>query len=247
MAHKHKTRTKSSKRKFITGVKPVVPALEHPEPRILLNCDPLNYDSLKSIQVGVGETIQISETPIELLLKDKPGSEVADSVQKEYRRLLAKHRMMLALIGSEDIKNKIEQLFPYTLSKESWILCFDTDDAPSLRDYSRFFGSIDRIYRLLITLIKKDYFVTRWISGAVPNYVKEDLFNVTILKKQSPGEIQGTAVKECITGLKDILSVGKQGVIPASLQNLKKVCGGVFLGGGGRSDCSADLRGLTLA
>jgi len=36
-------------------------------------------------------------------------------------------------------------------------------------------------------------------------------------------------------------------VIPASLQNLKKVCGGVFLGGGGRSDCSADLRGLTLA
>jgi len=38
-----------------------------------------------------------------------------------------------------------------------------------------------------------------------------------------------------------------QRVIPASLQNLKKVCGGVFLGGGGRSDCSADLRGLTLA
>jgi len=40
---------------------------------------------------------------------------------------------------------------------------------------------------------------------------------------------------------------GNNGVIPASLQNLKKVCGGVFLGGGGRSDCSADLRGLTLA
>jgi len=73
--------------------------------------------------------------------------------------------------------------------------------------------------------------------------------------QEKPVPVGGRITKYLLVAILSILSTAAFSsqntpdgrVIPASLQNLKKVCGGGFLGGGGRSDCSADLRGLTLA
>ena len=128
----------------------------------------------------------------------------------DYERLSARHKMLLALVGSEELSSRLEHLFPYKLEKGRIFLVIEQRDDASLTDYVRFLGSVDRLYRLLLTLVHQGYFYDRWLRGVLPTIASADLLKVEKLVKQSPAEVQVSAIAEAARALGDVLSIGKQ-------------------------------------
>lgn len=128
----------------------------------------------------------------------------------DYERLAARHSMLLSLIGSEGLNARLDVLFPYSLEKRQALIVIDQVDVATLGDYIRYLGSIDRLYKLLLTLFHQTYFTEKWLRGNNPDFAPEDLLVIETIKKQSPAELQVTGVGEVVRALGDVLSVGKQ-------------------------------------
>jgi Asp-tRNA(Asn)/Glu-tRNA(Gln) amidotransferase C subunit len=107
--------------------------------------------------------------------------------------------MLLALMGTEELSNRLDHL-----------IVFDGPELFSFQDLSWVLGSIDRLYKLLLTLLHKEYFADKWLRSANPNFAEEDLLLVESISKNSPAEFQVSAVGEAAKALGDVLSIGKQ-------------------------------------
>ena len=132
-------------------------------------------------------------------------SEISD-----FERLAAQNKMLISLIGLENIKSRLEELFPYKLERKKINITFEHKEPVTIADYSKLFLNIDRIYKMLLTFIKIEYFITRWIKGEYPIFNDSDLIQISHIVKKSPGHIQGYALGEVAKNLSEVLSVGKQ-------------------------------------
>jgi hypothetical protein len=142
------------------------------------------------------------------------GTTKADSDEQsvpraEYARILARHNMLLALMGSE-LEKKLANYFPSTLHQVTYTIGFSVSQDAQLGHYASFFGTIDRLYRFLASFATRDYFLQRWLAGELPDYRAEHLLVVSRISKASPGQTFGMGIKEILTPLADVLSVGKQ-------------------------------------
>jgi hypothetical protein len=140
----------------------------------------------------------------------EPSKEPEVSEPSDYERLAARHKMLLTLVGSEELSARLEHLFPHNLEKGRMLLIIDQEVDASLADYVRFLGSIDRLYKLILTLVHKGYFYDRWLRGVIPTFAPDDLLGVERLVKNSPAEVQVSVVAEAARALGDVFSIGKQ-------------------------------------
>jgi hypothetical protein len=159
-----------------------------------------------------GITYVLSETPSDFLKTPKAIAGFAgdtDTEQENHERLKARHAMLLALLG-EHVEQKLRHLFPRATTVTRFRIRFDSVGAASARDYAEFFSVLDRTYRFLLSFAKLEYFEQRWLGGHLPNFDPDDLWRVHGLHKASPGEVEGSGLKEVASVLGDVLSVGKQ-------------------------------------
>jgi hypothetical protein len=141
-------------------------------------------------------------------LPEPPSQESAS--EEKYERLLARHNMLLSILGQKSIEQKMKEFFPDELTPCKYLVKFTTTITPTLGDYAALFSIIDRIYRFLATLVGREYFIHQWISGILPTFSKNHLLSVDSIRYCSPLEIQGGAIREIATALGDVLTVGKQ-------------------------------------
>lgn len=143
-------------------------------------------------------------------------SPMADALTNVYTlanwsKTLREHtNFLLTLLGKDGLAHRMELYFPVPHSISRFALKFDASVVPTSGDYARFFAVLDRLYRLLLTITSADYFVTHWLLADDVVIANSDSLQVSRVVRNSPGEIEGTAVKETITVLKDVLSIGKQ-------------------------------------
>jgi hypothetical protein len=135
---------------------------------------------------------------------------VAPESPSDYERLLGRHKMLLALMGTEELNTRLDHLFPYKLERSRAVIIFEGPESFSLNDFAWTLGSIDRLYKLLLSLLHKGYFVDKWLRNVPPNFAEEDLLLVEKIVKQSPAQVQVSAISEAAKALSDVLSIGKQ-------------------------------------
>ncbi len=142
--------------------------------------------------------------------REEGGIEAENRLAKELDRLSSRHDMLLSLMGEEAISSRLQQLFPKSLTRVKYTISFECQADATIGEYSAFLGSLDRLYRLLLTFSGVEYFTQRWLVGRRPTIAEAHLFTVTSFVKKSPGEIQGSSVGEVARSLGEVLSLGKQ-------------------------------------
>jgi len=80
----------------------------------------------------------------------------------------------------------------------------------SLIDYAQLFAAIHDLYSALLTFVRAEYFISRWLNGRQTELAVEDGLTVSAITKNSPETVTGTGIAVGLKAVGDALSIGKQ-------------------------------------
>jgi hypothetical protein len=83
---------------------------------------------------------------------------------QELEVLKQRYNFILKLTRDDLMAGKFEKLFPYTSKRVKWSLQIEGIQHVSLGHYISFLSAFNTLYKLMLTIIKPEYFVSVWLS-----------------------------------------------------------------------------------
>jgi len=165
------------------------------------------YDKLVQIFQGYQAASQSTSSGIST---NDPNIDREELLTEKLKNANIRNSFLISTIGYDQIVERLSGLFPERLVKCTWRLLYNESKEVSVEDYSILFRALDNLSKLLLTIVRPDYFIARWLEGKPPVFRQEDLLYVLKISKQSPGEVIGSGIAIVAESLGKVLTVGEQ-------------------------------------
>jgi len=132
------------------------------------------------------------------------------TMSEEYIALRNRFDCFLALVSESALRDEVRAHFSEDERRTVVHLILTEEWQATVSDHTAFMHSFDSLYKIFLTLMFSDYFISYWLENRDISVSENHDLRVHAVTKASPEKVEMSGVAIAIKAVADVLSIGKQ-------------------------------------